>query len=107
MNVDAVALSLKSLWMQFIHFFWELSLKQAKRILQIGINLWMDHFQMNIWKAIEKVIDPLEGMDAWDVVESNDDMNAMNRTLAFKWKYLPKVLWRSSKPALVLMGINS
>ncbi len=37
-------------------------------------------FAVEYWKSAVKEIDTLEGMGAWDIVEFNDDMNAINGT---------------------------
>ncbi len=46
-------------------------------------------FAVEYWKATEKEIDTLEGMDTWDVVEHEDDVNVIIRTWVFKGKQFP------------------
>ncbi len=55
----------------------------------------------------QKEIDTLEGMGSWGVVESEDDMNVINGTWASKCNQFPNGTVKSSKPAFVLLGINS
>jgi hypothetical protein len=45
-------------------------------------------FANDYWKAMEVEIFMLEPIDAWDVVEQEDDMNVINSTWAFKFKLI-------------------
>ncbi len=52
--------------------------------------------------------DPLLNLiERSDVVEHEDDMDAINRTWAFKCKQFPKETVKKFKLAFVLMGINN
>ncbi len=41
---------ISSLWLQFIHSSWKLNLKQANRVILIGIKPWMEQLQINTGK---------------------------------------------------------
>ncbi len=59
------------------------------------------------WKAAEKEVIILKGIGALDEFEHEDDMNIINGIWIFKCKQFLMVMWKSSKPAFVLVKISS
>ncbi len=56
------------------------------------------------WKAAEKEINTLEGMDAWDVVECEVDTNVIHGTWAFKCKQFPNGAVKKFKACFCACG---
>ncbi len=59
------------------------------------------------WKAAEKEIITLEEMDAWDVIEHEDDMNVIDETWALKCKQYPNGTVKKFKAGFFLMEVSS
>jgi hypothetical protein len=54
-------------------------------------------FSDNYWKAMELEIFPLESIEAWQVVDWEDEMNVINSTWAYKCKRYPDDLIKKFK----------
>ncbi len=69
-----------------------------KAIILHPVKPWMDPFADSYWKTAEKEIDTLEGVGAWDMVENEDDMNAVTGNWGFKCKWFPNITLKKFKP---------
>ncbi len=54
-------------------------------------------FANDYWKAMELEIFTLESIKAWQVVDQEDEMNAISSTWAFKYKRYPDCLIKKFK----------
>eukprot|EP01082_Thalassiosira_pseudonana_P009463 g8665.t1 g8665 contig3:647373-650417(+) len=61
-------------------------------------------FAEEYWKAAVKEIETLEGMNAWTVVEREDDMNVIDSTWAFKLKRYPDGMIKKFKARFCARG---
>jgi len=61
-------------------------------------------FADDYWKAMEVEIFTLESIDAWEVVDREDDMNVINSTWAFKCKHYPDGLIKKFKARFCARG---
>ncbi|KAL7465925.1 hypothetical protein ACHAXS_006230 [Conticribra weissflogii] len=61
-------------------------------------------FANEYWKAAVTEIETLEGMDAWEVVDQQPDMNVIDSTWAFKLKRFPDGLIKKFKARFCARG---
>jgi hypothetical protein len=61
-------------------------------------------FADDYWKTMEVKIFTLESIDAWEVVNREDDMNVINSTWAFKCEHYPDGLIKKFKARLCARG---
>ncbi len=61
-------------------------------------------FADDYWKAMEVKIFTLESIDAWEMVDREDDMNVINSTWAFKCKRYPDGLIKKFKARFCACG---
>ncbi len=62
------------------------------------------NFAEDYWKAMEAGIFTLKSIDAWEVVNREDDMNVINSTWAFKCKRYPDGLIKKFKARFCACG---
>ncbi len=104
MTVDAVAPSLRSLWLQSILFILKAKSEAFKEVNPNWHQALNGPFEDNYWKVAEKESDALEGMGAWDGVECEDGMNLINGTWALKFKHFPNGTVKKFKACFCAQG---
>ena len=92
------------LWIMFIHSFWKHKAWQVQRIIQISTKQWMASLAMSIRNQPSLKFETLEPMEAWGVVERQNDINVIRSTWAIKLKRYPDGLIKKFRAHLCAQG---
>ena len=79
-------------------------LLQASWTTLVGKRLPWGKFADDYWKAMELEIFTLESIEAWQVVDREDEMNVISSTWAFKCKRYPDGLIKKFKARFCARG---